>query len=144
VIVPNSELIAQKVTNWTLTSHVTRVVLPVGVAYGTPLEDVLEVLLKVAREHAEILDDPAPSAIFIGFGESSINFELRAWIAKVDDRLRIRSELGLAIDKSFRAVGIVIPFPQRDLHLHSIASNLQGLSPQPGSGATTSVKEPDA
>ena len=144
VIVPNSELIAQKVTNWTLTSHVTRVVLPVGVAYGTPLEDVLEVLLKVAREHSEVLDDPAPSAIFIGFGDSSINFELRAWIAKVDDRLRIRSELGLAIDKGFRAVGIVIPFPQRDLHLQSIAPNLQGLSPQPGSGATTSVKEPDA
>ena len=66
-----------------------------------------------------------PSAIFTGFGDSSINFELRVWIASVDDRLRVRTELGLAIDKSFRAAGIVIPFPQRDLHLQGIAPNLQ-------------------
>lgn len=140
VIVPNSELIAQKVTNWTLTSHVTRVVLPVGVAYGTPLEDVVAVLLKITREHAEVLGNPAPSAIFTGFGDSAINFELRAWIARVDDRLRIRSELGLALDRSFRAAGIVIPFPQRDLHLRSVAPNLQG-SLNPGDQATAKTNK---
>lgn len=140
VIVPNSELIAQKVTNWTLTSHVTRVVLPVGVAYGTPLEDVLEILTKIAQEHAEVLGNPAPSAIFTGFGDSSINFELRAWIARVDDRLQIRSELGLAIDQAFRKAGIVIPFPQRDLHLHSVAPNLQD-SLNPGDQATAKINK---
>jgi small-conductance mechanosensitive channel len=124
VIVPNSELISQQVTNWTFTSSVARVVIPIGVAYGTPLEKVIKVLLQVSAEHPEVLDDPEPSAIFMDFGDSSINFELRVWIADVNHRLRVRSELGLAIDRSFRAAGIVIPFPQRDLHLHSVAPNL--------------------
>jgi small-conductance mechanosensitive channel len=144
VIVPNSELISQRVVNWTFTSHVTRVVLPVGVAYGTPLDKVLEILLQVAGEHSEIVAKPEPSAIFTGFGDSAINFELRVWIADVNQRLRIRSELGLAIDRHFRTAGIVIPFPQRDLHLQSIAPTLQGLAPQLGSDATTSAKGPDA
>ena len=144
IILPNSELIAQRVVNWTFSSHVVRVVLPVGVAYGTPLDKVLAVLLNVARENPDVLDQPAPSAIFTGFGNSSINFELRAWIADVSQRLRIRSELGLAIDRHFRDNGIVIPFPQRDLHLQSIPPNLQGLAPQPGNGTPPSAKEPDA
>jgi small-conductance mechanosensitive channel len=144
IILPNSELIAQRVVNWTFSSHVVRVVLPVGVAYGTPLAKVLEVLMKAARDNEDILDNPAPSAIFTGFGDSSINFELRAWIADVNQRLRIRSELGLAIDRHFRDNGIVIPFPQRDLHVQSVASNLQGWAPQPDRGAATSTKEPDA
>ena len=129
VIVPNSELISQRVVNWTFTSHVTRLVLPVGVAYGTPLDKVLEVLLQTAREQPEIVATPEPSAIFTGFGDSAINFELRVWIADVNQRLRIRSELGLAIDRHFRAAGIVIPFPQRDVHLH---------------GNDTPAKEPSA
>jgi len=144
IILPNSELIAQRVVNWTFSSHVVRVVLPVGVAYGTPLAKVLEVLMMAAKDNADILDNPAPSAIFTGFGDSSINFELRVWIADVSQRLRIRSELGLTVDRHFRAAGIVIPFPQRDLHLQSIAPNLQGLAPQPGSDAAPSAKEPDA
>jgi small-conductance mechanosensitive channel len=144
IILPNSELIAQRVVNWTFSSHVVRVVLPVGVAYGTPLAKVLEVLMKAARDNEDILDNPAPSAIFIGFGDSSINFELRVWIADVSQRLRVRSELGLAVDRHFRAAGIVIPFPQRDLHLQSIAPNLQGLVPQAGSDTATSAKDPDA
>ncbi len=141
IIVPNSELISQRVVNWTLTSHEVRVVLPVGVAYGTPLAEVLEVLTQTARENGDVLDTPAPSAIFTGFGDSSINFELRAWIASVDDRLRIRSELGLAIDRHFRAAGIVIPFPQRDLHLHNVAPNLRGSLTPGGAGAAKTTKD---
>jgi small-conductance mechanosensitive channel len=90
------------------------------------------------------LKHPEPSAIFTGFGDNAINFELRVWISDINQRLQVRSELGLAIDRHFRAAGIVIPFPQRDLHLHSIAPTLQGLAPQAGRGATTSAKEPDA
>ncbi len=141
LIVPNSELVSQKVTNWTFTSGVSRVVLTVGVAYGTPLENVLDILLRVAREHAEVMDEPPPSAIFTGFGDSSINFELRAWIGDINHRLKIRSELGLAIDKSFRAAGVVIPFPQRDLHLQSIAPNLRGIVPDTAAGAAESTKD---
>lgn len=141
VIVPNSELIAQKVTNWTLSSNVSRVVLPVGVAYGTPLEEVLEILLTVAGNHGEVLESPAPSAIFTGFGDSAINFELRVWIADINQRLRIRSELGLAIDRQFRAAGIVIPFPQRDLHLQSIAPNLRDIVRPPAERDEPTTKD---
>jgi len=131
--------VAQKVTNWTFTTHVSRVVITVGVAYGTPLESVLEILLRVAREQRAILDEPPPSAIFTGFGDSSINFELRAWIADINQRPFVRSELGLAIDREFRAAGIVIPFPQRDLHLHGVVPNLQD---NPRQGGHKTVKAP--
>ena len=123
VIVPNAELISQRVVNWTFSSNISRVVLPVGVAYGTPLEAVLETLLQVAREHADVLANPEATAIFVGFGDSSINFELRVWVGDINQRARIRSELGLAIDRHFRAVGIVIPFPQQDVYLHSLPAD---------------------
>jgi small-conductance mechanosensitive channel len=144
VIVPNSELISQRVVNWTFSSNMSRVLLPIGVAYGTPLEKVLAILLQVADEHPLTLKHPEPSAIFTGFGDSAINFELRVWIADITQRLQVRSELGLAIDRHFRAAGIVIPFPQRDLHLQSIAPNLHDTLPNPGSTATKPAKEPDA
>lgn len=127
IIVPNSDLISQKVVNWTLSSSVSRVVLPVGVAYGSRLETVLEVLTRVAMEHSDILEDPEPSAIFTGFGNSSIDFELRAWIPDINLRLKVKSELGRAVDEEFRKAGITIPFPQMDLHLKSIETDLQAL-----------------
>jgi small-conductance mechanosensitive channel len=127
IIVPNADLISQKVTNWTFSSKIVRVILPVGVAYGSPLEKVLEILSRAAKEHPDVLSYPVPSPIFIGFGNSSIDFELRVWISTIDDRLRIRSELGVLIDRLFREEGIEIPFPQRDLHLRSIDSKLHPL-----------------
>ncbi|MEJ2469601.1 MAG: mechanosensitive ion channel [Desulfuromonadales bacterium] len=142
IIVPNSDLISQKVVNWTFTTNISRVVLTVGVAYGSPLDKVLEILQRVADEHPDILDEPESSAIFTGFGDSSIDFELRAWIADISKRLKVKSELGQAIDRYFREADITIPFPQRDLHLRSIGSNLQTLletqsqRPQTGSEET--------
>ena len=124
IIVPNSDLISQKVTNWTFTTNISRIVLTVGVAYGSPLDKVLEILMRVAQEHPEILKDPESSAIFTGFGESSIDFELRVWISDINKRLKIKSELGQAVDRYFREEGITIPFPQRDLHLRSIEADL--------------------
>jgi len=141
LIVPNSELIAQKVTNWTFTTNVSRVVIPVGVAYGSSLEKVVKILLEVAQEQGQVLVEPSPSAIFTGFGDSSIDFELRVWINDVSHRLRIRSELGIAIDKRFREAGIVIPFPQRDLHLQSVAPTLQAMVRPPAKGKPTSAKD---
>ena len=104
-----------------------RLIIPVGVAYGSPLEKVLEILTRAAKENSDVLSYPPPNPIFTGFGNSSIDFELRVWIHTIDDRLRIRSELGVLIDRLFREEGIEIPFPQRDLHLRSIDSNLQTL-----------------
>jgi small-conductance mechanosensitive channel len=131
IIVPNSDLISQKVTNWTFTSNISRIVLTVGVAYGSSLDKVLEILMRVAKEHPDILNDPEASAIFTGFGESSIDFELRVWIADIGKRLKVKSEMGQAVDRYFREEGITIPFPQRDLHLRSIESNLQEILKKP-------------
>ena len=125
IIVPNGDLIAQKVTNWTFTSKVVRAVLPVGVAYGSPLEKVLEILNKAAKEHPEVLSNPAPNSIFEGFGSSSIDFQLRFWVRTIDERLRIRTEVAVIVDRLFREENIVIAFPQMDLHLRSIDSDLQ-------------------
>ncbi|MBN2793486.1 MAG: mechanosensitive ion channel, partial [Desulfuromonadales bacterium] len=94
IIVPNADLVSQKVTNWTYTNKIVRGTLPVGVKYGSPLEKVLGLLSRAAREHPEVLTYPAVSSFFVGFGDSSINFELRFWIRSIDDRLRIFSEIG--------------------------------------------------
>jgi small-conductance mechanosensitive channel len=141
IIVPNSELISQKVINWTFTTNISRIVLKVGVAYGSPLETVLGILVRVAKEHPDILNDPESSAIFSGFGDSSIDFELRVWVADINKRLKIKSELGLAIDRYFREEEISIPFPQRDLHLRSIEPNLQGLFDRSSETVTPSQAE---
>jgi small-conductance mechanosensitive channel len=138
VIVPNADLIAQKVTNWTLTSNISRVILKVGVAYGSNLTRVLSILDTAARAHPDVLSDPEPNAIFTGFGDSSIDFELRIWISDINKRLNVKSELGQAIDSHFREAGISIPFPQRDLHLRSIDSNLQSMF-----GASANPRSPE-
>jgi small-conductance mechanosensitive channel len=120
LIVPNSRFISEKVTNWTFSNSRSRVVLPVGVAYGSNIELVLKILLEAAVTHELILNEPAPSPIFVGFGDSSLDFELRCWISDIGNRFTVRSDLGCYIDKRFREEGVEIPFPQRDLHLRSV------------------------
>jgi len=141
IIVPNSDLVSQKVTNWTLSNSISRVILKVGVAYGSNLTRVLSILDTVGKEHPEVLSEPAPNAIFTGFGDSSIDFELRVWVNDISIRLKVKSELGQAIDAHFREAGISIPFPQRDLHLRSIESNLQASFGVPRGNLPTDPKE---
>ncbi len=124
LIVPNSQLISQKLTNWTLSTRRVRVVLPVGVAYGSDLNRVLHILAGAAAQHPDVLSNPEPSPIFIQFGASSLDFELRVWISDIDKRPRVKSELLLYIDQHFREAGVEIPFPQRDLHLRSISNDI--------------------
>lgn len=132
IIVPNSDLISQKVVNWTLSSNISRIVLPIGVAYGSRLETVLDVLVRVGKAHPDTLDEPEISAIFTGFGDSSIDFELRVWIPDISKRLTVKSDLGRTIDEEFRKEGITIPFPQMDLHLKSVESDVQALFDRTG------------
>jgi potassium efflux system protein len=123
VVVPNADLVSGAVTNWTLSDQLRRIELPVGVAYGTDPERVVELLLKVARGHGDVVAEPPPQALFQGFGESSLDFLLRAWSDAVYDRtLAIRSELALATHRALSEAGITIPFPQRDLHLASVSA----------------------
>ncbi len=122
VIVPNATLISENLVNWTLSDVRRRMDIPVGVAYGSPAERVIELLTEVARSHVEVLDDPEPVAIFTGFGDSSLNFELRSWT--VGDFVIIASDLRVGIDRILAEHGIEIPFPQRDLHLRSVAEGV--------------------
>jgi len=122
VIVPNSELISGQVTNWMLYDPRGRVRIPVGVAYGSDTQKVKEILLAVAREHPDVIADgsaPEPRVLFLQFGESSLDFELRCFIREIDRRLGVRSDLNFAIDAAFREQGVEIPFPQRDIHVRN-------------------------
>ncbi len=132
LIVPNSQMISQKVTNWTLSNRRVRVVVPVGVAYGSDLEKVLAVLSEAGVNHSEVLKLPKPSPLFVQFGASSLDFELRVWISNVDNRPRIRNELLLYIDKRFREEKIEIPFSQHDLHIRSVSPGVLPLGSEDG------------
>jgi small-conductance mechanosensitive channel len=128
VIVPNSELISNQVTNWVLSNRSGRAIVPVGVAYGTDTGKVRDILMAIAEENENVLKTgrfPVPTVLFREFGDSSLNFELRVFLRDVDNRLSVISELNFAIDKAFREEGIEIPFPQRDLHVKSLPDNFE-------------------
>lgn len=116
-IVPNKEFITGSLINMTLSSPINRVVIPVGVAYGTDTDKVLRILSEVASGTEGVMEDPAPVITFEGFGESSLDFSVRAYLPNRDSRLGVITEIHQRIDKAFREAGIEIPFPQRDLHL---------------------------
>jgi potassium efflux system protein len=126
VVVPNMDLITGAVTNWTLSDQLRRIELPVGVAYGTDPERVISLLLEVANAHADVLKNPAPQAMFQGFGPSSLDFLVRAWTDREYDRTTpLRSDLALAIHRVLRDAGIGIPFPQQDVHLVSVSPEVR-------------------
>ena len=121
VLVPNSELISNQVTNLMLSDSYGRVTVPVGVAYGSDTQKVREILQKAVREHPmAVLYDPqvsAPRVYFMAFGDNSINFELRFFIQNIDYKLSVRSDILFTLDQAFREAGIEIPFPQRVVHM---------------------------
>lgn len=122
IIIPNSEFINSRVTNWTANDRQIRFAYPVGVSYRSDPEHVREVLLGVASRHPDVLPDPPPEVLFAGFGESSLDFRLRVWtVTRVQTPLPLGSELYFDIFRAFRENGIEIPFPQRDLHLRSVS-----------------------
>ena len=128
-IVPNQKFIDSPVTNWTYGDPRVRFRLPVGVAYGSDVEKVRDTLIAAARANAQALSDPAPSVFFVGFGESSLNFELVVWSDEMSHRpRRFRSDLNFAIEKNLREAGIEIPFPQRDLHIRSGVLKMDSLT----------------
>jgi small-conductance mechanosensitive channel len=124
VIVPNANLISDQVVNWTLSDRQRRVDVKVGVKYGTDPERVLALLLQVAAADERILDRPEPDALFLGFGDSSLDFQLRAWTAHYAVWMQIRSDLNVSVNRALKEAGIEIPFPQRDLHLRSVSDGV--------------------
>jgi potassium efflux system protein len=106
--------------NWSLSDKILRLDVPVGIAYGSDTALAKKLLLKVAEDNPEVLDKPEPSALFLGFGDNSLNFELRAFIDDPMKRFDIMDKLHLTIDDAFRKADITIAFPQRDMHLDQI------------------------
>ncbi len=117
IVMPNSQFITANVTNWTLSDRLRRIDLPVGVNYSAPPQKVIGVLEAVALAHPKILRNPQPQVLFLGFGDSSINFELRAWTDQFGDWFNIRSELAVAVYDAVNAAGMSFPFPQREIRL---------------------------
>jgi small-conductance mechanosensitive channel len=145
IIIPNSELVASTVTNWTHKNAIGRVSVAVGVAYRSDPEKVRDVLLDCARAHAKILAHPAPFVVWRDFGPSALDFELRGFVRDIADGLQVRTDLRFAIFKAFREAGIEIPFPQQDIHIKSVAATAardQGGARGRGGGRAP-IHEPD-
>jgi potassium efflux system protein len=132
LIVPNKLFITDQLVNWTLNDPVLRVIVPVGIAYGSDTALARRLLMEIAEANPRALPDPAPQVWFMGFGESSLSFEVRVFVMGLPEMLPVTHELHEAIDAAFRRNGIEIAFPQRDLHLRSldprVAELLRGQS----------------
>lgn len=122
LIVPNSKFVTQAVTNWTHNERRTRFEVVVGVAYGSDVEKVRDVLIACAKNHPQVSDKPAPIVQFTDFGDSQLTFRLLFFSMSVFAVENLRSDLRFAIDKAFRENHITIPFPQRDLHVRNYST----------------------
>lgn len=122
ILVPNSQLLEQKVVNWTLIDRDIRNTIRVGVAYGSPVKRVAELIRQAINEHSSCKTEPPPSVIFEDFGDNALVFDAYFWSEVFSEKeLRlIRSELRFRIEELFNEAGIVIAFPQRDVHLDSL------------------------
>lgn len=117
VLVPNKAFITGTVKNWSLTTPITRLVVKVGIAYGSDVARAQKILLEVASKNENVLDTPAPIVLFLGFGDSSLDLELRVFVGRIEHRLPTLHALHVAINEALKDAGIEIPFPQRDLHV---------------------------
>lgn len=117
LLIPNKEFITGRVVNWTLSDKVNRIVITVGVAYGSDVERAMALMLEAARENVSVLDEPNPIASFEGFGDNALTLVLRSFLGDMDNRLATITALHKAINGKFEQAGILIAFPQRDLHL---------------------------
>ena len=128
-IVPNKQLITGQVLNWTLSSELNRIVINVGVAYGTNAQHVSDVLTEILNQHPNVVKDPSPVVTFEQFGDSTLDFVIRAFLQKMEGRLATINSLHMQINERFSEEGIEIAFPQRDLHIRTVPAE---LSPRSG------------
>ncbi|MCI0665386.1 MAG: mechanosensitive ion channel [Acidobacteria bacterium] len=127
VIVPNSHLLSNQVVNWTLTEQKRRTELTVKVAYGADPEKVAEILVKTAGSHPNVMHDPGPSVLFLGFGDNSLDFELQFWVPEARLHKRVNSEVAMTVAREFREAGINTPAQKRELYVSSIDPSVKEL-----------------
>ncbi|MBW7469853.1 mechanosensitive ion channel domain-containing protein [Marinobacter sp. F4218] len=118
-IIPNKTFVTQDLTNWTLSDPITRVIVRVGVAYGSDVDKVQDLLHKVAVKNERVVEEPAPAVFCVELGESRIDFEVRVFVRDVLDFMPLSHELHSAITRALKEAGIEIPFPQRDIHIRT-------------------------
>jgi small-conductance mechanosensitive channel len=143
VIVPNSEFVNNRVTNWTANDRTVRLSVPVGVSYDSDFEKVRQLLEEIARLHADVLVTPAPAVLVAGLGDSAVNVVLRVTAGNAERAAIIKSDLLLEILRVFREQKIEMPFPQRDLHIRSVEAPLMIASPA-GLGAAPQARKESA
>jgi potassium efflux system protein len=119
-VIPNKEFITGRMLNWTLSDKTNRVVINVGIAYGSDVAKAKELLLQVCNDHPLTMSDPGPNATFEAFGDNTLNFVVRTYLPDLDNRLSVIDALHTNIDRAFREANIEIAFPQQDLHLRSV------------------------
>jgi potassium efflux system protein len=117
LLVPNKEFISGHLLNWSLSDPVIRILLPVGIAYGSDVQLAMRLMREAAEENPLVLEDPPATVTFDSFGDNALLLTLRCFIGSVDDRVAIKSVLHQVIDQKFRAAEISMAFPQRDVHL---------------------------
>lgn len=142
VVVPNGMLLSDRLTNWTLSNSSRRIEVNVGVAYNSDPQQVLALLRDVAARTDGLLAEPAAAALFVGFGANALDFTLRAWTRDDSDWVAIRSNMGLSVFAALREAGVLIPFPQQDLHLRSMSPELLALLAQDRKPTTTDAPSP--
>ncbi len=128
ILIPNEALVSERVTNWTLSSSVTRLTVPVGIAYGSDTDAAREIILNAVKSLSKILSTPQPQVLFMGFGDSSLDFEIRVFLKSFDDRVPMTHAIHTEVNKALEQAGISIPFPQRDLNIISQNIPLEVLS----------------
>ena len=121
LLVPNKEFITGRLLNWTLTDPITRIVIPVGIAYGSDVAQVIRLIQQVSDEHERVLEEPSSIVTFDSFDDNAMTIVLRCFIGSMDYWRQTTSELHLAINQKFKEAGIVVAFPQRDVHLNTLS-----------------------
>lgn len=119
-IIPNRTFVTQDLTNWTLSDQITRVTLRVGVAYGSDVNKVQDLLNQVAHKNERVVSDPAPEVFCVGLGDSSIDFEVWVYVKDLMDIMPLSHEIHASITDALTEADIEIPFPQRDIHVRTL------------------------
>ncbi len=130
-LIPNEDLITNKVVNWSFSNNLLRLKIPVGVGYGSDLKQAMDLMLEAAAEVPRILTEPKPGALLLGFGDNSVNLELRVWIRDPQNGIaNVKSQVQLGVWQRFKAHGIDLPFPQRVLHHQPVPELKIAVRPQ--------------